>query len=490
MTRVAFALFATTFAFAACGAPKPITLAPVQPPALPPIASLRSDLEAIFASPEFERSFWSVVVRPLASSDDLYALNAGKLMMPGSTLKVITTAAAAERLGWSHRFETRVATAAPIDSGVVRGDLVIIGGGDPGISERGDEPGAMRSMARQVRDAGITRIEGGIIGDDDLFDDKGTGDGWTLDNLPYGYSAPVTALMYNEGSVDLVIRAGAVAGEPVAIQVRPEDGGLQIHNSLTTVAESGAGALTLQRQAESPRLTVHGQIPAKSPPFTRTASVVNPTAFFAAAFRRSLIDEGVQVAGDAIDIDDFASKPDLTSARPLVTRHSAPLAELAVSMMKVSQNQYAESLQKFIGGRRAVNETLQSWDIGPDSHVVVDGSGLSRYNYVTGDALVRVLQKMHTDPKHATHFPATLPVAGREGPLAKRLAGTAAEGRIRAKTGTVDNVRSIAGYLIAADGETLVFSIIANNFSTPNAVIDAAADKALVRLSTYSRHGR
>ena len=142
-------------------------------------------------------------------------------MMPGSAMKIVTMAAAAELLGWDHQFETKVVSVAPIDQGVLRGDLVVIGGGDPSISERSDMPGALRAIARQLRDAGITRIEGGVIGDDDFFDDNGFGDGWTLDNLPYGYAAAVSALEYNEGSVDLVIRAGAAAGDPVTIQVRP-----------------------------------------------------------------------------------------------------------------------------------------------------------------------------------------------------------------------------------------------------------------------------
>ena len=130
-----------------------------------------------------------MLVRPADSDDDLYSLNASKLMMPGSAMKIVTVAAAAELLGWDHQFETKVVITAPIDGGVLRGDLVVIGGGDPSISERSDVPGTLRAMARQMREAGITRIEGGIIGDDDLFDDDGIGDGWTLDNLPYGYAA-------------------------------------------------------------------------------------------------------------------------------------------------------------------------------------------------------------------------------------------------------------------------------------------------------------
>jgi serine-type D-Ala-D-Ala carboxypeptidase/endopeptidase (penicillin-binding protein 4) len=417
--------------------------------------------------------------------------------MPGSTMKVVTLAAAAELLGWDHRFETRIVTTAPLDNGVLRGDLVVVGGGDPSISERSDVPGVLTALARHVRDAGITRIEGGIIGDDDLFEDQGLGAGWTLDNMPYGYSAPVTALEYNEGAVDLVIRAGAVDRDPVAIQIRPEGSGLVVDNRLVTVAESGTGRLTLRRLPGSKRVIVEGQIPAKAAPFARTASVDNPTAFFVSAFRGALNAEGIQVAGDAADIDDFPEKPDMSGARTLATHTSMPLRELAAAMMKVSQNQYAETLLRHLGGTGAMGATgatgaqqvrtlLKSWGIADDSYVIADGSGLSRYNYVSSDMLVRLLAHMREDPKHAAVFPSTLPVAGRDGPLSRRLAGTPAEGRVRAKTGTVDNVRAIAGYVHAMNGETLIFSIIANNFTAPASIIDTAADRALVRLATLA----
>lgn len=504
MTRAALAVLAA-LAIPACG---PAQIVVATPPASASATSatdrLQADLSAIFQTPQFERSFWSVLVRPVDSTDDLFSLNAAKLMMPGSTMKIVTAAVAAEVLGWNHQFETNVVSTAPIDDGVLRGDLVVIGGGDPSISERSDTPGTLQAIARQVRDAGVRRIEGGIIGHDDLFDDNGFGNGWTLDNLPYGYSAAVSALEYNEGSVDLVVRAGDAAGDPVAIQVRPSGSGLRIDNQLVTVAESGAGMLTLHRLPGSSRLIVRGQIPARAAPFARTASVDNPTIFFASAFRAALIAEGVQVNGDAIDIDDFLAKPDLTGARTLVSHKSPPLRQLVTSMMNVSQNQYAEALLKAVGassalrrptegasaaraGPQRAREVLGSWNIADDSYVIADGSGLSRYNYVTSDALVRILRRLHVDRVHAAAFVETLPVAGRDGTLAKRLAGTPAEGKVKAKTGTLDHVRAIAGYVETAGGETLVFSIIANNFASPTSMIDSAADKALIRLATFSR---
>jgi serine-type D-Ala-D-Ala carboxypeptidase/endopeptidase (penicillin-binding protein 4) len=487
VTRAAVALVAA-LAVSACGASRTVAVTPTATAtARTPVQQLQADLSAIFETPQFERSFWSVLVRPGASNDDLYSLNAAKLMMPGSTMKIVTVAAAAELLGWDHQFETKVVSVAPVDHGVLRGDLVVIGGGDPSISERSDTPGALIAIARQLRDAGITRVEGGVIGDDDLFDDNGFGDGWTLDNLPYGYAAAVSALEYNEGSVDLVIRAGAAAGDPVTIQVRPGGSGVQIDNQLVTVAESGTGRLTLHRLPGSSRVVVRGQIPAKAAPFARTASVDNPTAFFVSAFRDALIADGIAVNGDAVDIDDFLAKPDLSAARTLVSHKSPALRQLAASMMKVSQNQYAEILLKALGGLDKARSVLQSWNVTSDSYVIADGSGLSRYNYVTSSALVGILQRMRAEPKHASAFAETLPVTGRDGTLSKRLAGTAAEGRVRAKTGTVDNVRAIAGYVDTASGETLVFSIIANNFTAPASTIDAAADRALVRLATFTR---
>ena len=498
MTRAATVL-AAALVISACSPTKTVAITPAIPPR-DPVEQLKLNLSAVFDAGQFERSFWSVLVRGADAETDVYSLNSGKLMMPGSAMKIVTLAAAAEVLGWDHRFETRIVSTAPLDEGVLRGDLVVVGGGDPSISERSDTPGTLRDIARQLRATGLTRIEGGVIGDDDLFDDTGYGDGWTLDNLPYGYSAAVSALEYNEGSVDLVIRAGAAAGDPVVIQVRPDGSGLQIDNQLITVDESGTGRLTLHRLPGSSHVVARGQIPAKSPAFARTASVDNPSRFFARAFRNALVAEDIHVSGDAIDIDDFLAKPDLRAAQTLLLHQSPPLRQLAATMMRVSQNQYAEMLLRSLGasaagtsgvtgaaGAQRVRSVLRDWNITDDSYVIADGSGLSRYNYVTSDTLVRILQRMHVDPKHSFIFGATLPLTGRDGTLSKRLAGTPAEGKVRAKTGTVDNVRAIAGYVDTAGGETLVFSIIANNFTMSTSAIDAAADKALVHLATFTR---
>jgi D-alanyl-D-alanine carboxypeptidase/D-alanyl-D-alanine-endopeptidase (penicillin-binding protein 4) len=484
---VLIAVFALTLS--ACGRrhvnlPLPT---PATPVAASPQAVLQKDLSAIFEAPEFQRSIWSVLVRPASSSVDLYSLNSAKLVMPGSNMKILTLAAAADRLGWGYRFITKIVASAPVDSGILRGDLFIVGSGDPSISERSDERGILQALARQVRDAGIHEIDGRIIGDDDALDEHELGDGWAWDNLPYGYAAPVTALEYNEGSVDLVIKAGAVAGDPVEMQVRPDGSALEIENRLVTVAETGTGALTMERLPGTPHLIVRGQIPAKAAPFARTASVDNPTQFFANAFRGALISAGVQVDKGALDIDYVLPKPDLASARTLALRRSPPLAQLAISMMKVSQNQYAELLLKAMGGRQVAKDRLKAMGIADGSYILADGSGLSRYNYVTDEILVTMLQNFLQKPADKAAFVATLPIAGRDGTLEGRMIGTPAEAKVRAKTGTADNIRAVSGYVEDADGELLVFSMIANNFAVPASQITAAADRAMVRLATFTR---
>ena len=155
--------------------------------------------------------------------------------------------------------------------------------------------------------------------------------------------------------------------------------------------------------------------------------------------------------------------------------------------MKVSQNQYAELLLKALGGRQVARERLTAMGIDEATYIMADGSGLSRYNYATNETLVKILRRFQQRPADAAAFGPTLPIAGRDGTLAGRMVGTPAAGKVRAKTGSAENLRAISGYVEDADGELLVFSIIANNFALPGAQVMAATDKALIRLATFKK---
>jgi len=180
----------------------------------------------------------------------------------------------------------------------------------------------------------------------------------------------------------------------------------------------------------------------------------------------------------------------------LLSHRSAPLSEFARVLMKVSQNQYAETLLRTLGaagggtaaaGQKVVREVLDGWGIPQDAYVLADGSGLSRYNFLSAEMLVKILRQLSRDPRHHDAFLAPLPIGGQDGTIARRFAGTRAAGNVRAKTGSIANARALSGYVTTADGETLVFSVLANNFSQPSAVIDGATDLAIERLANFTR---
>lgn len=473
--------------------PRPV----VRPPTAPTAASvvqLRAKLDRLFHAPAFERVLWGVDIQSLETGEIIYRLNPAKFVMPASNMKILTMAAAAERLGWDFTFETRLTTSAPIEEEVLRGDLVVIGSGDPTINSRGGtQTPVFEQWAGALVDAGIRRIDGRIVGDDNFFDDEVLGAGWAWDYLAAGYAAPVGALEYNEDVIELVFRAGADVGQPVSIDMSPPESGLTLLNHVATVAKDGETSVVLRRLPGQAVLEARGTVAAGTAEFTRTASVDNPTGFFVRALRATLIAKGIEVRGEAVDIDETTGETpqpaDIAQQRVLAAYRSAPLSEIGTQMMKTSQNLYAETLFRTLGarggsgtsagGRKAVEDVLTSWGIAPDSYVMADGSGLSRYNYVTAETLVAILRRMWQDPRHASVFEATLPVAGRDGTLSGRMKGTRAEGNVRAKTGSIANARALSGYLRTLGGELVVFSIIANHFNAPPETIDATVDLAL-----------
>ena len=483
-----------------------------QSPAAPPAAGvaseavrdLRTQLNTVFDAPVMAHGVWGVHVRSLDRGEVLFELNANKLMMPASNMKILTLAAAAERFGWDHTFTTTLESAAPVENGVLLGDLFIRGGGDPSISTRGKRNEIVfDEWAAALRQAGITSIQGRIVGDDQAFDDEGVGPGWSWDYLEAGYAAPVGALQYNENTADLTTAPGAVVGAPAIVQLSPGSG-LTVVNHVRTGegAESGVrGAVNVERRIDRPEIELTGSIPLGAPPVTRTVAVLNTTLFFAQSLKDALIARGISVTGAAVDHDDVIQErlgQATAERRTLATTTSAPLRESATVLMKVSQNQYAETFLKAIAaagamrgttvaGRRAAGETFRAWGIPEDGYVISDGSGLSRYNYVAPSTLTTILARMHQDPRHREAFTATLPIAGIDGTISTRMRRTRAEANARAKTGSIANVRALSGYVRTRDGENLAFSILANDFVLPATTVNWIADLAVEILANFSR---
>jgi D-alanyl-D-alanine carboxypeptidase/D-alanyl-D-alanine-endopeptidase (penicillin-binding protein 4) len=298
--------------------------------------------------------------------------------------------------------------------------------------------------------------------------------------------------------VRATIAPGLAVGEAAIVSVEPVGSGLVIHNELKTSASDAPPSIDARRLAGSAVVTLRGSVPFGGAPTAHTLAVDNPTLFFVTVLRHTLIAHGITVTGAAVDIDDINDAPAREGAPVLLVHRSPPLSALATTLMKVSQNLYAETFLKTIGaadgvataiaGRAAARATLQPWGVEPGGLIQRDGSGLSRYNYVTPQTIVTILTHVDRDDRLRGPFEAALPIAGRDGTLARRMAGTPAEGNARAKTGSIANARALSGYVRTADGEPLVFSILGNNFDTPASVIEQASDAIVVRLAEFRRH--
>src|SRR5262249_32545389 len=195
-------------------------------------------------------------------------------------------------------------------------------------------------------------------------------------------------------------------------------------------------------------------IPIGSAPSVLTVSVDNPTLFFVRALRRALIARGIDVRGEAVDIDAIAN-PARAPLSTVASSRSAPLSAMAARLMKASQNQYAETLLKTLAsnggqagsaaaGRAVMQDVFSAWGLAPSGFIVGDGSGLSRYDYISADALAGILAHMYGDDRLREPFVASFPIAGRDGTLANRMKGTAAEGNVRAKTGSMSHVLALS----------------------------------------------
>jgi serine-type D-Ala-D-Ala carboxypeptidase/endopeptidase (penicillin-binding protein 4) len=462
------------------------------------VAALQRDIDAVLAQPALARGYWGVLVGSLKTLETLYAVNANKLMMPASNMKIVTLAAAAVTLGWDYTFETRVFAAGTVADGVLAGDLIVVGSGDPSlVAADGMADRVFGDWAARLKERGVRVVSGRVIGDDNGFEKETLGLGWMWDDLPTDDSAGVGALQYNESAVRVAVAPGPSPGDAAAITITPAGSGLTIVSSVTTGAAGTRTSISARRLPGSMRLELGGAIAAGAIPSTLTVSVDNPTQFFVTAFRDALIANGIDVRGPAVDIDDVRDAP-RTSGTPIVSYRSPPLSELAVRLMKISQNQYAETLLKTISaapgvvptaaaGWRAALTVFERWGVAPGSLIQRDGSGLTRYDLVTPEAIVNILAHVDRDPRLRGPFEASLPIAGRDGTLANRMKGTPAEGNVRAKTGSMTAVRGTSGYVTSADGEPLVFCILANNYDTPASTITAAEDAIIVRLAQFRR---
>jgi D-alanyl-D-alanine carboxypeptidase/D-alanyl-D-alanine-endopeptidase (penicillin-binding protein 4) len=475
-------------------APSPAArpVAPAEPGAL---ASLRSFIDSSAGAPEFRNAHWGILIVDPARGDTLYTRNADKLFMPASNMKIVTGSVAVAQLGPEYRWTTTLLARGPIRKGVLEGDLVVRGDGDPSISTsmRGDALAPLRDLADSLRARGITRIRGRVVAAPSPFTDAPLGYGWAWDDLDEPYGAGVDALYFNEGFTQIFVRAGARPGDAVRATTRPASTFPPLLVRATTVARPVTAvdsaqprpALTAGYDSSHTGVLVAGTIAVGDTAVLELALRDHPAAF-TAAVREALRSRGIAV--------DEARRDSTAHLDSLVALRSPPLRDVMRAFEKPSQNQIGELLFKTIAlkatgvgradsAQRVVEKQLVAWGAEPDGFAVRDGSGLSRHDYVSPRTLVKALDAMRRHPEFRVFYDA-LPIAGVDGTIDKRMRGTPAQGNVHAKTGYIDKARSLSGYVTTPDGQMLIFSMLCNNYTVPTATVNRVQDSVAARLAS------
>jgi len=459
-----------------------------------PLLQLRADIAASTQRPGVTRGSWGVVVDSLDRRDRLFELNSKTLFVPASVAKLVSVATAADAVGWDYRFETTLVATGSVSQGILSGDLIVVGSGDPSLGGRGGDD--LSTLIAAVKDAGIVRIEGRIIGDDNALEEPRPQLSWAWDDLGYTTGALFGALNLAENRTVAFVVPGPGPGEPATVTLEARAVGRPIINRVVTTEAGTTSFVWPEQRPGEAALTIAGTIAAGGQAIPLAISTGNPTLWFVTAFRNRLIDEGITVSGEAADVDDLGASAMPTHPTPLFKYQSPTIAEISRPLLKDSINLYGEALMRLNAGRRqfptndaaleGLRQRLTSWGIPEGSYQLVDGSGLSRRDAISPEAIVVVLQRMF-DPSGSSPFVNALPIAGVDGSLAARMKGTAAAGNVRAKTGTMSNIRSLAGYVTTRDGERLAFAIMVNNFEGTGADANAAIDAIAVRLAEFTR---
>jgi D-alanyl-D-alanine carboxypeptidase/D-alanyl-D-alanine-endopeptidase (penicillin-binding protein 4) len=410
-------------------------------------------------------------------------------------MKLVSVAAATEAVGWDHTFETTMRAAGPVVNGVLQGDLVISGSGDPSVLGRSGDT-SLAAWIGALRARGITRIDGRIVADDDALEEPKPGFAWSWEDMGYTYGAIPGALNISENMLEVIVSPARLEGQPAIVELPEYARDLPIANHIDTGPAGTPENVWPELRPGAPTLTLNGTIGVSDKPATVALAAGNPTEWFARVFRNHVLAAGIDVAGNAVDVDDLHARPDWNDAAILHVHHSRPLAEIAKPLLKDSVNLYAEAMLRLATGKDgarttdagldAVRARVESWGIPKDGIQIVDGSGLSRRNVIAPATLVAVLTRFY-DPSGASPFMQAQAIAGVDGTLASRMKGTPAEGNAIGKSGSMSNIRTLAGYVKTVDGEPLAFAIMANNFEGRGSGVTEIIDKLVVRLASMSR---
>lgn len=452
------------------------------PAAAQEMAQLRDRLESAFGSYSWGNADWSVLVLSLDAHDTLFAIAPANALAPASNVKLLTSAAALQVLGPDYRFLTYALGTGDVEHGVLLGDLVLYGTGDPGISDRfyGRRDDVFQRLIDDLVEAGVRTVSGDLVADASFFPGPLRGAGWDPRDLNEHFTAGVSALSFNENVVSFRIRAGPVGAAPL-VETIPSHSALEVLNRAETVDGRARPRLAILRDDPLEPVRVEGRMERASQEVWRQMTVAVPADFAGASFRAALEARGITVAGETRTTVDADASVVKTIAAPMLgrpgprilARHvSRPLSAYLSVINKESNNLFAELVFRTVGrvvegagspeaSALAVSKALASIGVDTSGIVQLDGSGLDGGNRVSAGAFVQIIQGM-SESQLWPEFWASLPQAGTRRELA-RMYQTPAAGNLRAKTGTIEGVSALSGMVRSADGERLAFSLMVND---------------------------
>lgn len=437
-------------------------------------AELQNSIDAILLDSRMKGVASSVAVRKASTGEMIYQSNADQAITPASTLKILTAAAALETLGENYRFTTEVITDGIVSNGILTGNLYLRGTGDPTLLK-----GDFDNFASQLVKHGVKKVSGNLIGDDTWFDAVRLSPSIDKMDESYYFAAQISALTvspnsdYDAGTV-IVEAKPTTRGKASKVTLTPETAVVQVINRSKTVPKGSKNTLKIGRQYGTNKIVITGNVPIGSAGKKEWVTVSNPTAYALDVFKKSLAAKGITFVPSSKTVRGKTAD----NAEILVTKKSMPLKSLMRPFMKLSNNSHAEVLAKAMGkmqygegswdtGLQVMRDYAMSIGLDINDWVFEDASGMSHANKVNSAQLTELLYQVRTAPWYGS-FVQGLPVAGAPdrligGTLRNRLTVAPAKGNVLAKTGSLNNVSTLAGYAQTKEGELLIFSVLTQN---------------------------
>jgi serine-type D-Ala-D-Ala carboxypeptidase/endopeptidase (penicillin-binding protein 4) len=450
--------------------------------------NLNAAIDKIVNRSEFRRSRWGILIQKLDSHETLYSLDSQKYFLPASNVKLLTTAVALLRFGSQFRIRTSVYGMRNISN---LETLRVVGKGDPSLTTQ-----QLKDLVRQLKDRGVRQIAKVIV-EDSYFKQTGINSSWEWEDIFFSYGTSINSLILNENAVTLTT-IPRLNEQPLKLKWSDTIAARQwqIDNQTRTAPKGTSNNVGIRGIFGTPNLEFKGEMAVDAEPETWDLAIIDPSQYFLESLLQMLANEEIEVEQGLVtkrlrSAQRQSRSQSNSSEKELAFVESEPLAILIQETNQESNNLYAESLLQILGsesenstGVEAVQQQLTQLGVDPDSYVLVDGSGLSRHNLVSPEAIAQTLKLMAQTP-HAKAYRDSLAVAGVSGTLESRFENTLVEGNLQAKTGTLSGNLSLSGYLTLKGSQPLILSIMVNQSNRTVSELRDAIDEIVITVSHY-----